>query len=260
MKFLIRILAALAALLVLTSCAESVSLPSPSPQFYVNDFSDLISETVEEKITAQGVALEKATKAQIVVVTVPDTAGMALEDYSLELARKWGIGGSEENNGVLILFTTEEGDPHVRIEVGYGLEGALNDAKCGRILDKWAVESMHALDWDAAVLNTWNAVAEQVYAEYGLEIPEDVALDWDEAMSQEEEGIDFLNLGIVIVFVVIVALMSGNRGGRGGRGNGRFYGSFGGHMGGFGGGFSGGGFGGGFSGGGGSFGGGGASR
>ncbi len=259
MKLLIRIVAAFAALLVLTSCAEAVPLPSPSPQFYVNDFSDLVSETVEEKITAQGAALEKAAKAQIVVVTVPDTAGMSLEDYSLELARKWGIGGSEENNGVLILFTTDADDPHVRIEVGYGLEGALNDAKCGRILDTWAVESMHAEAWDDAVLDTWNAVAEQVYAEYGLEIPEDVALDWNEAVPQEEEDLDIISLGIIIAVIVVVALMSGSKGGRGGRGNGRFYGGFGGYTGGFSGGF-GGGRTGGFSGGGGSFGGGGASR
>ncbi len=238
-------------LLLLVIVWVGAAVPAPSREFFVNDLSGVLSYETEKTVISYGADLERATGAQIVVATVPSCGDMSLEEFSLEMARSWGIGDREKNNGVLILFTTDE--PHVRIEVGYGLEGALNDAKCGRILDTWAVEDMHAGSWDSAAANTWRAVAEQVYAEYGLEIPEEVALPWN-GPEEESSG------GTLVAFIILVFLISAVSGPM--RRRGIFIGGFGrGFGGGFGGGFGSGGFGGGgFSGGGGGFGGGGASR
>jgi uncharacterized protein len=69
---------------------------------------------------------------QIGVLMIPSLQGDALEDYSLRAAREWGIGTKERNNGVLLLVV--KNDRKVRIEVGYGLEGALTDLRSGRII------------------------------------------------------------------------------------------------------------------------------
>lgn len=146
--------------------------PAPTSYFFVNDYSEALSQETEEWIQNQAVALYEKTKAQIVVAVIPDTQTQSLEDYSYTLANDWGIGDAELNNGVLILFTTEE--PHVRLEVGKGLEGCLNDAKSGRILDKWAVEAKDDGRWNEAAINTFVATAQVVYEEYGLEQPENL--------------------------------------------------------------------------------------
>ena len=263
---------------------ETVVLPDPTSYFYIDDYSHVFSAQTEEFLYAQGKALYEATGAQIAVVAVPSTYSESLEDFSLKLARKWGVGDAEKDNGVLILYTTEEA--HVRMEVGYGLEGRLNDAKCGRILDNWSVEAMRSGNWNRAAVMTWIETAKEVYAESGLDVPDalSVALEISEdagggtpadadmpAPIVEKNDLSLLELllssffvfwiisGPILIIVLICywairflpAGTGGNRsGGSGWHGGGFSGGSFGG----------GGGFGGGSFGGGGGFGGGGASR
>lgn len=257
MKSIVRILSLAAVLALLCSCVYvDEKIPEATERFYVNDFSSVLSDGTEDEIFKNGAELDNRTGAQVVIVMVNDTGTFSLEDYSMNIARDWGIGDAEKNNGVLILFTT--GEKHVRIEVGYGLEGALNDAKCGRILDMWAVPAMNSGDWDSAALNTWNAVAEEVYGEYGEEVPENVAMP---DAGDEYDGDDLPTMTVlagVIILIIIISIISRRGGGNGGRGMFIPPSAFGGFSGGFSGG-SGGSFGG-FSGGGGGFGGGGASR
>lgn len=139
-------------------------LPEPTPYFYINDYSHVFSQSTETFITEQGEKLYAATGAQVVVVSVPNTGNATLEEYSNKLFNEWGIGSEKRDNGVLILFTTDEA--HVRMEIGYGLEGCLPDARCGRILDQYAVEDMHAGNWNAAAVNTWAEAARAAYVDY----------------------------------------------------------------------------------------------
>ena len=234
-----------AALLLLAGCdAEpTMTYPEPTERFFVNDFADVMTDEDEQAVFEAGVALYEATDAQIVLLTVNDLGGQSLEDYSLHIARDWGIGDEQKDNGVLLLFTVD--GPHSRIEVGYGLEGALNDSKAGRILDTYLVPWYGDSDaWSAQLTDTYKAILNEVYIEYGLT---------ENLMTVEtpvaEEGGEWIIA--VFVLIVLVVLLSSRRGGL------FFLPSFGGfhhHSGG--GGFSGGGF----SGGGGGFGGGGASR
>lgn len=69
---------------------------------------------------------------QIGVLMIPSLQGEALEDYSLQVARTWGIGTKDRSNGVLLLIV--KNDRKIRIEVGYGLEGALPDIRAGQII------------------------------------------------------------------------------------------------------------------------------
>jgi uncharacterized protein len=142
---------------------------SSSKYFFIQDYSHVFSNETERYIFQQAAELEKQTTAQIVVMAVPDTQSDTLERYSLEIANRMGIGQKESNNGILILFTT--GEPHVRLEVGKGLEGRIPDSKAGRILDDYAVEPKNSGDWDKAASDTFTAVAREIYDEYHKAYP-----------------------------------------------------------------------------------------
>ena len=153
--------------------------PTPTEYFFINDYAGVFSQEAEEYIYAQAVALEQATGAQLVVVSVPDTQEDTIEHYSISLANKWGIGQKDADNGLLILFTTEE--PHVRMEVGRGLEGQINDAKAGRLLDDYAVDAKDNGRWDEAAVNTFSATAMLIYEEYGVTPPDTLTVGFTES-------------------------------------------------------------------------------
>lgn len=242
--------------------AAKAAWPAATDRFFVNDYAGILSDADARTVYEAGVRLYQATDAQVVLVTVQNTGSRTLEDYALGLARDWGIGTKEKNNGVLLLFTVD--GPHSRIEVGSGLEGALPDSKAGRILDTYLVPWYAETDaWSEKLTDTYKALVNVTYGEYGM-------TEEQYPLPQElpEEGMtagDIAQLVVLAAFLLL-CIFSGLR-----RrlwvpaapfGNGRHN-----HPGGFGGfgGFGGGGGfgrggGGGFSGGGGGFSGGGASR
>lgn len=258
MKNIKKLFGLFAAFITLFSFAYA-AVPSPSSDYYVNDFANVLSSDTKQYILSQSVELERQTKAQIVVTTVNSLDNRDVDSYSLEMARSYAIGDKELNNGILILLAPNE--RKVKIEIGYGLEGAINDAKAGRILDNAGVPYFSKNNWNEGVIQVYKSLLAETYKEYGLEVPENVNPAYD--ASNNSSGVS----QYIIAIILVIAFISffGNRRFGGGCcmfpfGGGRYYG------GGFGGGFhggSGGGGGGGFGGfrgGGGSFGGGGAGR
>lgn len=242
--FLIAILLCISTLV----CA----LPAPTNMFYAADFANLLSDETEGYIINHSNTLCEKTKAQIVVATVNDMGGKNEREYGIELAREWKI-GSEDDNGVLILVALDE--RKISIEVGYGLEGALNDAKTGRLMDNYALPHLRNNDFDTGILNLYKAVLAEVYNEYGLEVPESV----DMSVLDEEDDIDIASIIVTIIFAALIIVSLINTSNKGGGSGGAFLGGYligkgtSSHYGGSK-------FGGGFGGGGGSFGGGGSSR
>ena len=159
-----------------------------SKVFFVQDYSHVFSEETERYIFNQAVDLQKQTTAQIVVMSVPNTHQDSLESYSINIANSLGIGQKDRDNGILILFTTEE--PHVRLEVGKGLEGRITDGKAGRILDDYAVEAKDSGQWDRAASDTFTAVAREIYEEYHQTPPETLLFlkELTEHKSKSEES------------------------------------------------------------------------
>lgn len=241
------------------------AIPEPTEQFFVNDYANVLSQETEDYIMETAPALDQQTGAQIVVLTVSTLEGQDAFDYALAVGRGWGVGGEEKNNGLVLLLCPDEGE--VWVSVGYGLEGALNDAKVGRYIDQYAIEDYQAGDFDHGTLELYKILLSTVMTEYGMEsLP-----GYDPAETAEEDGVGPI---IALVFFGLIGLSilisigkhhggGGSSGGSSGgnyRRRGYYGGGYyrGGGFGGFGGG-SGGGFGG-FGGGGGSFGGGGAGR
>lgn len=109
-------------------CALPVlaQLAVPSLSGRVVDVANIISAGTETAMTAKLAAHEKKTGNQIAVLTIASLRGEVLEQYSLEVARKWALGTADFNNGALLLVARD--DRKLRIEVGYGLEGTLTDA------------------------------------------------------------------------------------------------------------------------------------
>jgi len=237
-------------------------IPSkPSTNIYVFDYADLIDSQDEQEMRKIAKSIDDKTKAQIVVVTVNDLSQMEIEEYSLNLFRNWGIGDREKNNGVLILVNKESlianRRGRIRIEVGYGLEGAITDGKAGAILDNYALPAFEEGEYSKGIKDTFMAVSAEVAKEYDLDL-ENNELSVLEDYSDEDYSALLIGL-IIAIFVIICIIILLNMIGRGRSrhywggpfgpfGSGGFSGGFGNFGGG---GFSGGSFGGGRSGGGG---------
>lgn len=103
----------------------------PSTNRLVTDQADLLTSSEERRLTAKLIAYEDTTSTQIVVVTIPSLEGAPAAEYALALGRSWGVGQAGQDNGVVILVSRD--DREVRIETGYGLEGAIPDAVAARI-------------------------------------------------------------------------------------------------------------------------------
>ncbi len=219
-------------------------LPVPALTSPVVDNASIISAGTESRLVQTLQNLSDKTGMQLAVLTIPSLEDESLEVYSLRVVGKWGLGKKGEDTGVLLLVALAE--RAVRIEVGYGLEGSLTDAKCGIIIRNIIVPNFRNGDYDKGISEAVNNII-------GV-ITEDESLVSEEVINGEEETEDgWKGLLSFIFFVIVIGILLSTKTGRrilffamltGGRSGGRSSGGFGG---------------GGFSGGGGHFGGGGAS-
>ena len=209
---------------------------------FVFDYANVIAPQQHRAIEGLLLELEQETGAQVKVVTLASLEGGEIDDISNRLFERWGIGGDRgQDDGVLILAAMQE--RRVRIEVGYGLEGAIPDARAGRMLDEYVLPRMRAGNPGDAMLAGAIVVAEAVAREAG------VVLSGRSARTpprQGERGVHPLIALLVMIGIIYMAIrhpflfllfLSSGRGGRAFGGGGFGGGGFGG----FGGGLSGGG-------------------
>ena len=225
----------------------------PKPEGYVNDYAHMLSPEAKTGLEEKLDTLEKDTGAELTVVTIDTLNGEPIENYAEGLFQEWGIGKEGEDNGVLFIMAIDE--KKMRIEVGYGFEGALTDAETKLILEKDVKPYFKEGDYQKGIEEGVNRIGGRIKDE----VP---------AYSEEEvtnSPIAFFDIvwwlwrtfGSIVVVIIIVILISRKKGGGvGGAAAGMFLGGLGGGRGRFGGGSGGGssfgGFGGGSSGGGGS--------
>jgi uncharacterized protein len=122
----------------------------PKPEGFVNDFANVLNEQTEESLRQTLLILQQSTSVEVAVLTVNSLQGRTIEDYSITVAREWGIGTKEEDNGLLILVAPHERE--TRIEVGYGLEGYVTDAQSGWIIRNQMLPAFKEGDYDTGVL------------------------------------------------------------------------------------------------------------
>lgn len=264
----------------------------PTLTRHVTDLTGTLTADQVNQLDAQLVTLEKQKGAQLVVLMVGTTQPDDIDDYSLQVAEKNKVGRNGVDDGVLLFIA--KNDRQVRIEVGYGLEGAIPDAACARIIREYIAPKFRNNDYAGGINDAVGALTQLINGE---PLPPPVQDNYTQHRGKNLQGVFFLAIfavifmrgifgrtsafvraplgGIVVggllwalaasvgigIFGGLMAglfmLLPGGAGRSIGGGGWGGFGGFGG--GGFGGGGFGGGGGGGFSGGGGGFGGGGAS-
>jgi uncharacterized protein len=226
--------------------------PRPMPPRLVNDMAGVLLRQEADDLERKLVAYNNSTSTQIAIVTVKTTGDYDISETALKILRDWGVGSKEKNNGLVILAAID--DRKVRIETGYGLEGAVPDAIANRIIDEIIVPNFREGHYYQGLDEAVNAIEKAAAGEY-------------KAIPKKRRGKGGGSIFVlVIVAIILLSIINNRRGGgttisrRGWGGWGGFPMGGGGWSSGSGGGWGGGGGGGGFGGfGGGSGGGGGAS-
>ena len=139
---------------------------------YIVDEADLLDASAESRLYSRLQKLEDETGSQIVILTVPSLEGSDIEGFSIEVAETWQIGRSQIDDGILILVAKE--DRRMRIEVGYGLEGAIPDVIAHRIIDRRMREPFRAELYEKGLNSAIDALEPAIRGE---ELPLDITQD-----------------------------------------------------------------------------------
>jgi len=239
------------ACLLLSLCLFGASLVAQTalePSGAINDFTGQLSVTTKGALEQISAEVKQKTGAEIAVAIVETIGDESLENFSVDLANRWGVGDAEDR-GALLLITLQE--RQMRFEVGYGLEDVINDGRAGQILDQMG-PLLGQGDFDGAVSLGVVEAARFIADDAGVELVGMPARTQPNARRSRRRGSWFSLLWILPFLLlprrrrmggwggsaVTTAWMLGGMGGRGG-------GGFGGGGGGGFGGFGGGGFGGG---------------
>jgi len=145
----------LVALALTGACAAETDTVAPAPALELTgrvvDAAEILDEQFEQALTQRLELLEQETSVQLVVVTTPDLRDQLIADYSLDLANAWGVGDAERNDGLLILVAPNE--RKVRIEVGLGLEGLVEDEEASKIISTAILPSFRTGDYENGIIN-----------------------------------------------------------------------------------------------------------
>lgn len=175
-------------------------LTFPEQSGYVNDFENIL--TIDQGLEVKLTQFEKETSIEVTVVTTPDFQDTYIEDYAVKLFEEWGIGKKDEDNGLLILVSSAMHES--RIEVGYGLEGELTDAKTGKIQDKFMIPYFKEDDYDTGISKGIDAAL----AELGGE-EFDNRVDIDSAITEESIPEQSPIIGILLFAFILLIVLSG---------------------------------------------------
>jgi uncharacterized protein len=134
----------------------------PAPTGYVNDLASVLSGPARSQMETVCTEVHDKTKAQIFIVTIHTLEGESVDQFANELFARWKIGEKKTDRGVLMLFAID--DHKWRIEVGYGFEGILNDAKTGDI-GRSMVSGLERKDYSGALQFGLQQVAQIIAAD-----------------------------------------------------------------------------------------------
>ena len=190
----------LALCLLLCATALHAAPDFPALTGRVVDEANLMSRKQAHQLAQQLAVFEKRSGVQLVVVSIDTLAGDTIEEYGYQLGRHWGIGQKGKNNGVLLLIAQDE--RKVRIEVGYGLEGALPDAIAANIIQTRILPAFKRGDMVAGVVAGSQSIMKALAGEYQpVEQPK-----------SDSDGGPWLFILVVIAMIVLHNLRGGEIG------------------------------------------------
>jgi uncharacterized protein len=198
-------------------------IPLPSPFTPVVDYANVIDPDTRKKLESIYLNLKQRADIEFAVVTVDTTGGRDLSEYALDVYRGWGI-GSKTNDGFLLLVAVK--DRKYFTEVGYHLEGDLNDGLVGEIQRKYLVPEFKKQNYSKGIYDTVQAYVATLAQKRGFTIE---GIDQRYATSEPSQerrtrsksgGLPSSCCTILIVLGVIILVLSSMRKGGGGRGGG----------------------------------------
>ena len=173
----------------------------PNPPVLVTDLAGVLSPEQKQALENKLVAIDDASSNQIAVVILPTLEGNPIEEYANKLFRTWGIGNKKNNNGVLLLIAIQ--DKKIRIEPGYGLEGALPDITCNSIIDNDIKPAFRQQAYYEGIDKATDDIAKAAVGEY------------KEKRERKTKGKGSNPLLFVLILFIIIAIL-GKKGGGGG--------------------------------------------
>lgn len=184
--------------------------PVPDPPRLVNDFTGTLSTAEVANLEQKLVAYDDSTSSQVTIVMIRSIGQNDIADYAFKLGDLWGIGGSANDNGVLILAAME--DRKVFIATGYGLEGAIPDALAKRIVESLIIPNFKMESYYQGLDQATDMIFKLASGEYKAE---------DLESTGNSGGGFFLVLIFIVLFILIPLLRNRNdnnnhMGGRGG--------------------------------------------
>lgn len=174
----------------------------------VHDFAEVLDPGAVQQLERKLVAYDDSTSTQIVIVLVNTLDGRPIEETALTLYRNWGIGNKKTNNGVLILAAIK--DHQIRIEVGYGLEGAIPDITANQIIRNDIAPNFRSGDYYQGLDKAAGSLIQAAQGEY--KAPE----GYGKRKKSRGGGLGNIIGGIVIIIIIAVFAGRGRGGGGGG--------------------------------------------
>ena len=183
---------------------DKVYPDKPSPARLVNDMAGMLNPSEAAQLEAKLDDFARTTSTQITIVTIKNLGGHDVEEYSVEVFNRWGLGQAGKNNGVLMLVSAD--DHKAWITVGKGLEGVLTDDKSGLIFRNELRPAFKEGKYFQGLSDASDAIIAVTKGEYKAEgLP-------------KGNHVPFTGLIVLIVFGIIIYSMF-RGGGRGGGGN-----------------------------------------
>jgi uncharacterized protein len=165
------------------------------------DGAQVLSSSDHSRLLSLLAAHEAKTTNQVAVLTLPSLDGEPLEEFSHRVASSWGLGQKGTDNGVLLLVAIQE--RKIRIEVGYGLEGTLTDARSSQIIRHEMVPRFRQGNYSEGILAGTQAIVHTIEGTYTA--PEPSA-----TQSPEKSGL-WQTFGLAVVLGTLVGLFLGSR-------------------------------------------------
>ncbi len=180
------------------------TLPKPNPPKLVTDAANVLSPEQKDILEAKLVAIDDSSSNQIAVVLIKTLNDYPIEEYATKLFRDWGIGNKKTNNGILLIAAID--DRKIRIEVGYGLEGAIPDITTASIIRNDIVPNFKVGDYFHGIDLATTSIAKAAVGEYKVKR--------EKPSGGSGSGKSIFTF--LIILIIVIAMVSGGRGGGGG--------------------------------------------
>ncbi|GAB4414235.1 MAG: hypothetical protein OHK0039_21840 [Bacteroidia bacterium] len=179
----------------------------PEPKGFVNDFAGVLTPQQATQLDAYLTQFAQQTSNEIAVAVLELPEGSDVETYTGELARAWKIGGDADNGVLLAVYPTAR---KVRIEVGYGLEGAIPDILASRIIQERVTPSFREGDYYTGILLGVEGLTQAARGEYDTTTGREY---YERQQPKNKRGSPIIILVIIIVLFVILSRGGGGKGG-----------------------------------------------